>query len=166
MVKFIGGLLIVTACTALGMEKSRELSLHRTELEELQKIFTYIQKELEYMRTPIDELFQKLQKKFPGAYQRWLEEIANSKEVLGKKSFEEIWLSSIDIYLKGSLLTKSEIEELKQIGKHLSRPEAMSLFLIQIENAIQVTREEEKEKKKLYQSMGILAGIFLVLVLI
>ena len=166
MFKVIGGMLIIFACAAFGVEKSRELSIHRRELEELQRIFMNIQTELEYIKTPIGELFMKLQKKVEGSCRVWLDFLVQNLTLCKWTSFEEVWTTSIDTYFKQSLLTKSELEELKQIGKHISRPEAIRLYLIQLENAIQTTREEEKEKKKLYQSMGILTGIFLVLVLI
>ena len=83
-----------------------------------------------------------------------------------KSTFEEIWITAIDIHFKDTFLTYSELEELKQIGKNISHKEALALFLAQIELFIQHTREEEKTKKKLYQSMGIMTGIFLVIVLI
>lgn len=159
MFKVMGGMLIIFACAAFGVEKSRELSIHRRELEELQRVFTLIQTKIEYIKLPFMELFA-------GMDSDWLLNISEELKEFQKRSFHEVWTASIDTHFKQSLLTKSELEELKQIGKHISRPEAIRLYLIQLENAIQTTREEEKEKKKLYQSMGILTGIFLVLVLI
>ncbi len=159
MFKILGAMLIVFSCTAWGVEKSRELSMHRKELEELQTIFTLIQTKIEYIKMPFAELFANMETV-------WLLNISEELKGFHKRTFHEIWTTSIDSYFKESYLTKSELEELKQIGKHISRPEAIRLYLIQLENSIQNTREEEKEKKKLYQSMGILAGIFLVLVLI
>lgn len=158
MFKIIGGLLIILACSAFGVEKGRELSMHRKELEELERIFTLIKTKLEYIKMPIEELFANMQNE-------WLLEISKELKGVSRKNFHEIWISSIDVHFKETFLSKSELEELKQIGKHISRPEAISLYLIQVEEAIKTTREEEKEKKKLYQSMGILSGIFLVLVL-
>ena len=54
MFKMIGGLLIVLACTSLGVEKSKELSRHRRELEELLQIFTFIQVRMECLKLPFD----------------------------------------------------------------------------------------------------------------
>lgn len=159
MFKIIGSVLIVLSCTAFGVEKSRELSIHRKELEELQRLFVLIQRKLEYMKMPLEELFATMQS-------NWLLSISKELKNLSQKTFYEVWTSSIDTYFQKTFLTKSEIEELKQIGNHISKPEAIRLYLIQLENSIQNTREEEKEKKKLYQSMGILCGIFIVLVLI
>ena len=165
MFKIIGSVLIVLSCTAFGVEKSRELSIHRKELEELQRLFTNIHAELKYMKIPVGELFMKLRGKV-GVYQEWLEFLTKNVHKCYGRTLEEVWTSSIDNYFQKTFLTKSELEELKQIGKQIGQPEAIRLYLIQLENSIQNTREEEKEKKKLYQSMGILCGIFIVLVLI
>ena len=159
MFKIIGSVLIVLSCTAFGVEKSRELSIHRKELEELQRLFVFIQKKLEYIKIPFEELFATMESE-------WLLSVSKELKSFSKKTFYEVWTSSIDSYFQKTFLTKSELEELKQIGKQIGQPEAIRLYLIQLENSIQNTREEEKEKKKLYQSMGILCGIFIVLVLI
>ena len=158
MLRVVGCVLIIMACSSMGFEKSKELSIHRNQLEELQRIFTLIQTKIEYIKIPFDELFVNMDSE-------WLCVI--SKELKQhEKTFEEIWISSIETHFKESFLTKSELEELKQIGKYLSQPEAIRLYLIQLENSIQHTREEEKNKKKLYQSMGIMSGVFLVIMLI
>jgi len=159
MIKLIGCVLVIASCAGIGIEKSINLTCHRKELEELQRIFTLIQTRLEHIKIPFDELFANMQSD-------WLLYISRELKQFHKRTFNEIWISSIDTHFKKSFLTKSELEELKHIGKHLSQPEAIRLYLIQLESSIQTTREEEKEKKKLYQSMGILVGIFLVLVLI
>ena len=159
MIRILGCILVITSCLGIGLEKSASLTRHRKELEELQRIFTLIQTRLEHIKIPFDELFANMQS-------NWLLDVSKELKQFHKRTFNEIWISSIDTHFKKSFLTKSELEELKHIGKHLSQPEAIRLYLIQLESSIQTTREEEKEKKKLYQSMGILVGIFLVLVFI
>ena len=166
MFKIVGSIVVIFSCTMIGFEKSKEMTKHRKELEELQRIFTRIQIELEYMSTPFGELFLKIQNKTEGKFKRWMQDISKEINMRHKSTFEEIWITAIDIHFKDTFLTYSELEELKQIGKNISHKEALALFLAQIELFIQHTREEEKTKKKLYQSMGIMTGSFLVIVLI
>ena len=166
MLKIIGSLIILSSTGAIGFAKAKEVSLHRKELEELQKIFVLVETELKYTKTPLGEMFSRLQNKTSGKYKEWLGDISKELCSFGKGTFEAIWNVSIENHFKESFLTKNELEELKQIGKNISHTEALDLFLTHIDLFIERTREEEKTKKKLYQSMGIMVGIFLVIVLV
>lgn len=166
MFKIAGSFLVILSCAMIGYEKATEVTKHRKDLEELQRIFIMVQTELKYIKTPFKDLFLKLHRKTNGRFKEWLLDMANSLNTFQQGTLEEIWSSSVDKHLKESFLTKNELEELRQIGKHISHMEALDLFLTQIEGFIQQTREEEKSKKKMYQSMGIMVGIFLVIMLI
>ena len=166
MLKIIGSLLIIATCTAIGFQKSRELGQHVKELEELRHVFSMFQSELNYMKITFEELFCDVQRKTTGHYNLWLNDLSEKLRERGKGTFDTIWTTSIETHFKETHLTKEELQGLKQIGKNLSSPDAISLYLEELSISIQRTREEEKSKKKLYQSMGIMAGIFLVIVLV
>lgn len=166
MLRLAGSLFIILSCTLIGYEKSKEVTIHRKELEELQRIILMIQTELKYIKSPFGELFGKLQNKTEGNFKEWLKEMSEDLRGFQQGTLEDIWSTSVDNHLHESFLTREELNELKQVGKHISHTEALDLFLIQIELFIQQTREEEKTKKKMYQSMGIMTGIFLVIMLV
>lgn len=165
MQKVIGSIIVVLASAAIGFEKARELQIHVNELETLKHIFVLLRKEMQYTRGSLPELFAKIGKKTEGKYGEWLGELANDLHHFEQGTFEEVWNCSIEKWFQESRLTKKEKEELCQVGKSLGYTEVIELYLEQLEISIQKTREESKNKKKLYQSMGILGGIFLVIVL-
>ena len=160
MLKIFGCCAIIMACTAFGVEHGNEVSKHRKALEELHKIFTLFQLEVQFTKIPVREVFIKLLSKADPPYKSWMEDIDH----IG--NFEEDWSKLIDTHFQESHLTKEEKNELKALGKNLGCSEAISLYLSSLELSIQNTREEEKEKKKLYQSMGVMGGIFLVILLL
>ena len=166
MQKIIGSIIVVAVCTVMGFEKSRELQLHLKELEELKKMFTILKGELQYTRAPFSEMFLKISKKIEGIYKEWLIHLSEDLEKRKMGTLQEAWKTTILKYLNESRLTVEEKEELRQIGNSLGYPETIELYLEQLEVSIQSTREELKTKKKLYQSMGIMCGIFLVIVLL
>ena len=166
MQKMIGSVMIIVACTAMGFQKGRELQMHLKELEELKKIFTLIQSELQYTRAPFTEIFLKISKKTERMHQKWLSHLAKELEKCEGGTLQDVWQVSICECLQESKLTKEELEDLKQVGKNLGYMETLDLYQEQLELSIQKTREELKNKKKLYQSMGIMTGIFLVIVLL
>ena len=166
MQKIIGSIMVIAACTAFGFEKSRELQLHLRELENLRDIFVLLKKELQYTKAPFFELFMKIGRKMCGRYQEWLMELANELEGCHGGTFLALWKKQVEKYFSRGNLSKLELEELCRVGNSLGYPETIELYLEQLELSIQSTREELKTKKKLYRSMGIMCGIFLVIVLL
>ena len=164
MQKIIGSIIVLIASAAIGFEKSRELQMNVNEQETLKHIFVLLKKEMQYTRDSIPELLMKISKKTEGKYSEWLRELADDLHHFKHGTFEDVWNCSIEKWFRESQLTKEEKEELCQVGKSLGYIEVIDIYLEQLEVAIQRTREESKNKKKLYQSMGILGGIFLVIV--
>jgi len=165
MQKVIGSMIVIAVCTALGFEKSNDLQMHLNALEELRKIFVLLRSEVQYTKAPFAELFLKISKKVDGVYKEWLSKISKDLERHEKGTLQEVWEVSIYEYLRESRLTKEELEELCRVGNSLGYLETIELYIDQLDFSIEKTREELKSKKKLYQSMGIMCGIFLVIVL-
>lgn len=166
MQKLIGSISIILACTGIGFMKSGEANQHLKELEELRKIFVLLRSELTYTKAPFSELFLRLSQKTEGVFQVWLRHLAEHLETRREGTLEEIWSNSVMDCLRESRLNKKELDELCRIGNRLGYMETLELYLEQLAIAIENTREELKNKKKLYQSMGIMAGVFLVIVLL
>ncbi len=158
--------MVIAVCTALGFEKSRELQIHLNSLEELKKIFTLLRSEIKYTKAPFSEVFLKLSKKMDGIYNDWLLYISQQLEKKERETLQEVWKTSVYEYLKDCKLAKEELEELCDVGRTLGYIDTLELYLNQLDFSIETTREELKSKKKLYQSMGIMCGIFLVIVLL
>ena len=87
------------------------------------------------------------------------------KEKSGE-SFACVWEKSIDVKLRESHLKEKDLEDLKRIGKNLASLESIDLYIEQLEYEIQNKRELYKTKGKLCRSMGIMGGIFLVILLL
>jgi len=166
MQKVIGSIMVIAVCTALGFEKSRELQMHLKQLEELKRLFMIIHNELKVTKATLSEIFLKASKKTETPYKEWLKKLAKQLEICGAGTFMELWKNSIQISLGKTTLRKDEIYELEQVGLGIQYIDTLELYLNQLDFSIQNTREELKTKKKLYQSMGIMCGIFLVIVLL
>ena len=166
MHKWIGSILIIVACSGMGISQSQEMQRHLNELEELKKLFYLLRSELQYTRAPFGEVFEKIARKTKESYSTWLLDLCERLRNKGTGSFWEIWCQSIEKDLTGSRLKKDELEELKNVGKNLEYMESLDLFLEQLEYQTKNTRELYRSKRKLCQSMGIMGGIFLVILLL
>ena len=161
--KWIGCIMIILGCSGMGFSKSRDLQLHLKELEEIKKIFSLIRSELHYTREPFEEVFEKIARKTTTPYRNWLTQLSQKLTKKTKSSFWEIWCMSIIEDLYGSRLKEDELEELKNVGKCLEYMESLDLYIEQMEYKINNTRETYKSKKKICQSMGVMGGVFLVI---
>ena len=166
MYKWLGSILIIASCTGIGFSKSQDMRKHLEELEELKKLFYLLKSELQYTRAPFAEVFEKIGRKANPPFDSWLFVLASRLQKKGTGSFCEIWKETIQEKLQECRLCEEEFEELKQIGKSLEYMESIDLYIEQLEYKIEHTREEYKTKKKLCQSMGIMGGIFLVILLL
>lgn len=166
LAKLTGSILIFAACCGIGYTKSHEMQHHLEELEELKKLFCLLKSELQYTRAPFSEVFEKLGQKTREPYQTWLWNLCNRINEKNGGMFWEIWCTSIDEELLKSRLKEDELEELKQVGKNLEYIESLNLYIEQMEYRIKNTRENYRSKRKLCQSLGIMGGIFLVILLL
>ena len=166
MLKIIGSILIITATTSIGFSNSNEMQCHLRELEELKKIFCLLRSELQYTRAPFAEVFEKIGQKTMQPFQMWFFELCAKLNEKRCGMFWEIWCLSITEDLQGTKLKADELEELKNVGKNLEYMESLDLYIEQLEYKITNTREAYRSKRKLCQSMGVMGGIFLVILLL
>ena len=166
MLKIIGCIFIVTATTGIGFTKSKDMQNHLNTLEELKKLFCLLRSELQYTHAPFTEVFGKISTKTSTPYREWLFQLSQRLKNKTRASFWEIWCLSITEDLNQTYLKEDELQELKNIGKNMEYTESLSLFIEQLEYRIKNTREAYRSKRKLCQSMGIMGGIFLVILLL
>ena len=164
--KIIGLMLIIFACAGMGYSKNQELKNHLKELENLKQAFYMLRGELQYTRATFEDVFEKIGDKIKGPIGEWLKSLCRRLYEKEHNSFEEIWDISIEQKLQESYLKKEDLNELKDIGKNLGYFENIDLFIEQLEYKIQKTREDCETKGKLYRSIGIMGGVFLVILLL
>ena len=105
-------------------------------------------------------------------FQEFLQELA---EKLGKKEikgFEEIWKEQVDSLLKEDGFQKEDRYLFQMVGNGLGyldlnmQIENLNLAMLQTEEALKIAKEVQKVRGKLYQTLGVTAGMFLTLLII
>lgn len=173
MLRLLGCLLILIACTGFGFAKSQDMQRHLEQLEELKTLFYLLRSELQYTRAPFAEVFEKIGRKTSEPFQTWLLKLSERLRKKDTGSFWEVWIRSIHAYLEKehpkfpkSYLKKDELENLRSVGRNLEYMESLDLYIEQLEYKIKNLREAYQTKRKLCRSMGIMGGIFLVILLL
>ena len=164
MQKIIGAILIILASGGIGVTKGLELQKYLRELELLKQLFWMLKREIQYTKAPFSEAFSHIGRRMEGAQGEWLLYLAEQIEEKAGATFFELWTES--------QLKNKDKEELKAIGMQMGYLDeqmqlgTIDLYLEQLSFVIQKTREELVMKKRLCNCLGVMGGIFLVIILI
>lgn len=167
MLKLLGILCILAGCTGLGWLYARELELRMIELQQLQQLLLLFRGEIRYMHQPLPETFWHLSHKAPALFVDFLTKTAQELQERGGQTAEEIWRRNLKDCLPTLHIQKQEQRELEKLGGMLGyldvemQVNTLDYYLEQFERSSLQAAQTARNQKRLYQSMGILAGLAL-----
>ena len=172
MIRAAGALLILTSTTVWGVKKASECKERLEHMKCLEQIFILIQSEIRYSRTHMGELFYEIGRKMSEPYQAWLMDMHKKLNTYTGETFEDIWKESICENLDQLSLAKEDLEELKNIGKQMGISDVnaqirlIDLYLEQLGRSMQEVHEQIQTKVRLYHCIGVMSGLFIIVLLI
>lgn len=172
VVKIIGCILILGSCTGIGMHFSGELRSRIRDLHDIKKLIYLLKGDIRYAHTPLPEAVQALSYRHDGKFKEFLSSIASKLNQLGGISFYNIWKEAVDTKLSHTALTNKDLEQLSRLGESLGyldkevQLNTLELYIEQLENEIQELQKNVKEKTYMYNALGVMGGIFIVIVMI
>ena len=168
MLRFIGGILIITATTGAGILYGMELQEYLEKLLYIRHIIYMIKGELDYSSAPLSEVFGRISARVREPYRQWLGAMEKQVENREEDAFLKIWMRSVDKYLKELHLKSEHSIQLKELGTYLGQTDGASesrnlqLYLGRLELEIEKVREGMASKKRIGNCLGVMGGIFLV----
>ncbi len=165
--KTAGIILIIFSGTGLGLCKSMELGCRVRILENLFRILLLLKGEIRCTGASLEDAFSDIALKMSGEYRAFLEEVA---ENLGKRqgiTFGTIFCHCARKNLPMNRLSLEEQQCFLSLGEKLGYLDRemqvgqLELLEEEMRDQIKALKAAMPQKKKLYQSMGILGGIFL-----
>ncbi len=172
IIKVIGCILILTSSAGMGFYFSSELKNRIIDLKELKKIIFLLRGDIRYANTPLPEAVQALSLRHDGKYKTFLSNIAERLNELGGISFCTIWKEAVAKELNDTSLSKKDLAGLGQFGENLGyldkdmQINTIDLYISQIEEEIKDLSHNVKQKSYLYNSLGILGGIFITIIML
>ena len=171
MIRLFGLSIIVVACILSGMYFGSVYGFRVEDLKNFKKALVILKSEIEYMGTPLYQAFRNISDKLKGSpvsniFYDFSEQIEN-------QVFPDIAISNcLEKYYKTMYISQSDIDSIKSFGKTLGYLDK-NLQLNNIELTLNYLNERIEEEaqyhikyKKMYQTLGILAGILVVVILI
>lgn len=172
MLKLTGACLILCSAAGIGASFGRDLRLRLRELRILKRLIYMLQGEIRYARLPLPEAFSHVSVRLPEPFGLFLAETADELRKADGRSLGEIWRDEVERRLKSAHLTRNDREQLMTLGEVLGyldtemQLSAIGLYQEQLEQGITEAQEQMEGRQKLYQSLGIAGGVFLVILLL
>ena len=154
MQRIIGGILVIAATSGIGFLYSKELQIYLEKMLYIRHLIYLLKGELEYCVAPIGEVFGKIAQRVKQPYKNWL--LAMQKQVENRE------LS----------LKPSHLIQLKELGCYLGQNHTavesrnLQLYIERLELEIEKMREGIETKRRIGSCLGVMAGIFLVVILL
>ncbi|KUO50564.1 MAG: hypothetical protein APF76_07910 [Desulfitibacter sp. BRH_c19] len=172
VIKFVGSILIIATCSYLGFYFGKQYNARLEQIRKLRSSLKMLETEISYSINPLPEALFKVGSRIKGPVQTLYE---HTSDLLIKNMglpMDEIWRTGLNRLAEESSLKKEELDVLDDFGIGLGgsdREEQLkNLLMVQEQlKVIESNAENERNKyERMYKTLGVLAGIALVLILI
>ncbi len=170
--KIIGCVLVILSSAAMGFFFSNEVKSRLEDLKELRKLIILLKGDIRYSNSPLPEAVSAIARRHKGCYSPFFTKVSTRLNELSGLTFQDIWKEAVEKELNDTALTKKDKLQLQQFGENLGyldkdmQMNTLELFLSQLEEEIRELSKTVKEKAYLYNSLGIMAGIFIAIVML
>lgn len=181
-IRILGAFLVIFASTGMGLYFGSNIKDRLEKLQMLKQQFTAIRSDIGYSKTTLPEAMQnmaerlsldktlknKASKEFAGFYQEIAQRLMERTGV----PLQEIWNNAIEHHLKGTTLNSSDLQLLSSLGGQFGgldremQLKTIDLYLARLEEERLSEVQKAGEKMRLYRTLGLLAGVFLVVVML
>lgn len=171
MFKIAGGICVIIATSGLGVWMAGQWKEHLKAVEQLRRMIFMLKGEILYANAPLEEAFMHVGRKSGGMLGEFFAAVAGRIGQQQGEPFFTMWKEEIEGLGKQSGLSEKDKQELMGFGEHLGyldcgmQERTILLYLEQLDITIDYLREHQREKSHLYTSMGIMGGLFLVIMM-
>lgn len=172
MIKLMGAVLVMISSCAIGGILAAQIKEQEKWLKDIKMALFLLSGELEYHQMPLPDALCLVGKRhggYLGNFYVYLGEKLEKKEGIPMKELWEEWGIK---YLKDSPLSKEQQMEFAELGRYFMetdknvRKNAVNFYLERLEEEIVQLRETGADKAYLYRTLGMLGGMFLLILVL
>ena len=167
MQKSVGVLLIIFSCAGLGFGQSLRLTGRLRTLEMMKRMIVLLSGESRFGNASLCSAFYEAGGKLKEPFGSFLGEVSGKLSSLGGRNFESVYRECAQNYMKLLNIQKEEEELFFSLGSRLGyldlemQMKELLLYEEELTRRTEELRREMPAKKKVYESLGILGGILL-----
>jgi stage III sporulation protein AB len=170
--KIIGCILVIGSSAGMGFFFSNEMKCRIEDLKELRKLITLLRGDIRYASTPLPEAISSIVRRQKGSFNSFFTYVSTRLKELSGHTFSEVWREAVHKELENTSLSKKDKLHIIQFGDNLGyldkdmQMNTIDLFISQLEDEIKELSKTVKEKAYLCNTLGIMAGIFIIIIMI
>lgn len=172
MQRVIGAVLILTATGGAGYVYGQELKQYLEKLQYFRYVMSLIRGEIAYTHAPLPEIFSEVGRRVKEPYRTWLKNLAREMENREEYGFTRAWNRSVDRYLKVLDFRYEHRALIREPGGFLGSLEAdtldhaMQMYLNRVDLEVEKQREGLAARRRVGGCLGVMSGIFLIVILL
>lgn len=172
MFKIAGAILVFASCAGIGYGKSVEYRRRIRELLLLKKMMLMLRGEVRYGATPLPDAFDRIGDKIEHVFGMFLKKVSRQLKQQPGKPLSDIWSTEMKKELTACNLTKEDQKQLQRLGSDLGyldremQISTIDFYVEQLEGTIEGLEKEQGKRSRVYNCLGIFAGIMINLVLL
>lgn len=172
VMRVTGCILIIGSCSGMGWLFGDEIKRRIDDLKAAKTVAMLLRGDIRFAHTALPEALENVAKRHEGSLAPFLKKIASELKKYTGATFSQIWCKAVAEDLKSTALTKKDKEYLNQFGEQLGYLDKdmqlnhIDLFISQMEEQIKEISIDAKDKIRMYQSLGVLFGILVTIVIL
>src|SRR5690625_5632 len=169
--KLIGAILFVLTSSWVGFDLSQQYKTRTQQIRLLMQSLQMLEAEMGYSQMPLRQTFSIISKKTKGPIAVFYERLAVALSE-AVDDFILVWDEMVDQLQAESALKQTELDIFKQFGRNLGQhtfseqQKHIVLAIHHLQHELEEANELRQKYEKVTKSLGILIGIFIVLLLI
>jgi len=169
--KWIGALLLIGTATLAGFEWSNRLTKRPKHIRQLKSALQILEAEIVYSQTALYDAFLSVSRKIPNPIQTFFAFLGQEMQ-RDTVDFFTLWEIQVNDLIKRSSMNENEQEILLQFGRTLGQHDIqqqqkhIQLTIVHLDRVLEEAIDHDRKYGKMAKSLGILSGVFIVLLLI
>lgn len=170
--KIIGIILIFLSGTSFGFYHSFKPLFRRNDLLEMKRALLILNSEIKFLSTSIKEALKSIENSVSSPIKDIFSTFRKNLEIKNGESLNIIWEESLNQAINNTYLTKEDKNKFKLIGKNLGSYDKelnlnnLNIIFNYIDTTLNEIETERLKNMKMYQSVGILGSLALIILLI
>ncbi|WP_010530956.1 stage III sporulation protein SpoIIIAB [Lentibacillus jeotgali] len=169
--QWIGALLFIGTTTLAGFDISKKLNERPKHIRHMKNALQILEAEILYSQLPLPDAFATIAKQIPEPISSFFD-LLNTSLSQNNNDLAQVWNWHLEGLIKSSALDSNEAEILKQFGRTLGQHDFdqqqkhIHLTIKHLDRELDDARENQYRYSKMAKSLGLLCGLFIVLLLI